>query len=162
MIRLARQGDMESIVAIYNRAIAAKFQTAFTEQLDAEKSASWFSQFLDKVYPMFVYTEADEVIGWLSISPYRSGREALRYTVEVSYFIHPDHQLQGIGQKLLQHGLDACMGLNYKTVLAIILDKNIASIRLMEKFGFEKWAYLPGVADFDGVECGHLYYGLRL
>ena len=162
MIRLAKQEDIESVVEIYNQAIDAKFQTAFTEKLDKVEKLEWFSQFRDSQYPMFVYTESEKVVGWFSVTPYRQGRGALRYTVEISYYIHAHHQRKGIGQKLLQHALDACRQLNYKTAIAIILDKNIPSIRLMEKFGFEKWGHLPFVADFDGVECGHVYYGLRL
>jgi len=162
MIRLAQPGDIESVVEIYNQAIEAKFQTAFTDKLDIAERTEWFSQFQDDQYPLFVYTEGEQVTGWLSVAPYRQGRGALRYTAEISYYIHTGHQRMGIGQKLLLHALDSCRLLNYKTVLTIILDKNLASIGLMEKFGFEKWAFLPGVADFDGVECGHVYYGLRL
>ena len=43
-----------------------------------------------------------------------------------------------------------------------IIDNNTASIRQLEKYGFEKWGHLPRVAVFDGVEVGHLYYGLRI
>ena len=82
--------------------------------------------------------------------------------MEISYFIDAAYQGRGIGSALLTYGIRACKDLGYKTALAIILDKNTASIKLMEKFGFQKWAELPGVADFDGVECGHVYYGLNL
>jgi len=44
-------------------------------------------------------------------------------------------------------------------VFAIILEGNEASLKLLEKMGFEGWGYLPRVADFDGKEMGHLYYG---
>ena len=47
-------------------------------------------------------------------------------------------------------------------LFAIILDSNQGSIRLLEKYGFKKWGHLPRVADFDGIEVGHLYYGLRI
>ena len=32
----------------------------------------------------------------------------------------------------------------------------------MEKFGFELWGHLPNIADFDGIECGHVYYGIKV
>jgi phosphinothricin acetyltransferase len=52
--------------------------------------------------------------------------------------------------------------LGIKTLFAIILDDNEASVKLIEKCGYEKWGHLPGVAVFDGVEAGHLYYGKRV
>lgn len=162
MIRLAELRDLENIVEIYNQAIDAKFQTAYTERFRAEDRVDWFHQHAADTYPLFVYTIDGNVAGWFSISPYRSDRPALRYAVEISYFVRKSNQQAGIGSQLLAHGINACKELNYRSVLAIILDKNTASIRLMERFGFEKWAYLPGVADFDGEECGHLYYGIRI
>jgi L-amino acid N-acyltransferase YncA len=41
---------------------------------------------------------------------------------------------------------------------AIVLEGK-ASLKLLRKRGFEQWGYLPRVADFDGKEVGHLYYG---
>jgi phosphinothricin acetyltransferase len=55
-----------------------------------------------------------------------------------------------------------CYKLGIKTLFAIVIDANEASIKLMEKCGYEKWGHLPGVAIFDGVEAGHLYYGKRV
>jgi L-amino acid N-acyltransferase YncA len=113
-------------------------------------------------YPMFALVRDGEIQGWLSVSPYRQGRAALRRTVEISYFVRSGVQGKGIGSQLLAYGLDACRHLGYKTALAIILDKNEASIRLVKKYGFEQWAFLPAVAEFNGVVCSHLYFGMHL
>jgi phosphinothricin acetyltransferase len=43
-----------------------------------------------------------------------------------------------------------------------VLEGNQASLNLLEKMGFEQWGYLPRVADFDGREVGHLYYGRHM
>jgi L-amino acid N-acyltransferase YncA len=162
MIRAAIAEDIDSVVNIYNQAIDAGFQTAFTEKFSAAERMDWFQQHLENNFPIFVYVIEGEVAGWFSISPYRQGRDALRYTVEISYFVHRDHQKKGIGSQLMKFGLDACRQLGYKTALAIILEPNTGSIRLLEKSGFERWAYLPGVAVFKGVECSHIYYGIKL
>ena len=162
MIRKAVTVDIPAVVAIYNQAIAARFQTAFMEQFSDEAGHAFFVGHLTNEYPLFVYEKAGTVAGWASISPYRQGRSAFRYTVEVSYFVHSDYFGQGVGSALLQHVLNACKGLGYKTAIAIILSRNAPSISIVEKFGFEKWAYLPDVADFDGEECSHLYYGKKL
>jgi phosphinothricin acetyltransferase len=55
-----------------------------------------------------------------------------------------------------------CPKLGIKTLFAIIIDKNEASIKLIEKCGYEKWGHLPEIAVFDTMEAGHLYYGKRI
>jgi L-amino acid N-acyltransferase YncA len=162
MIRLAERYDLDRIVEIYNQAIEAKFQTAFTEKFKVEDREDWFYEHDAATFPLFVYVKDDKVVGWFSISPYRAGRPALKYAVEISYFVHNRYLSMGIGSQLLEHGINACKDLNYRSAIAIILDKNTPSIKLMERFNFEKWAYLPGVADFDGEVCGHVYYGVLL
>lgn len=161
MIRIAAISDLGAITGIYNQAIDAGFQTAYTERFRTEDRIAWFREHTD-ARPLFVYEHAGRVVGWLSISGYRHGRGALRYAAEVSYFIDKDFQGKGIGTQLLQHGINASRMLGYKTLLAIILEPNIASAKLLEKAGFEQWAYLPRIADFAGVECSQVYYGLKL
>ena len=161
MIRHAHIDDLEVIVDIYNQAIASWFQTAFTEPQDVAGRIDWFNGH-DRHFPLFVYDVDGDVAGWLSIAPYRAGRGALRHTVEISYFIDRNFRHQGIGTRLLDYGINAARQLGYKTALAIIIDANVASINLVEKFGFEQWGLLPGAVEFDGQECNHLYYGLKL
>jgi len=48
-----------------------------------------------------------------------------------------------------------------KTLFGILLDINVPSVRLLEKFGFKLWGHMPNIADFDGKECGHYIYGKR-
>src|SRR5215211_7403683 len=53
-------------------------------------------------------------------------------------------------------------GLRIRHLFAIVLEGNRASLKLLENLGFEQWGFLPRVADFDGDEVGHLYYGRHL
>lgn len=162
LIRVARRSDLESIVAIYNQATQAKFETAHTEEFSATDRLDWFNQHDENSYPIYVYEKNSNVIGWVSLSAYRPGREALRYTVEISYYVRLDFKRQGIGTKLVMYAINKSRELNLKTILAVVLNKNVASIEFLTKLGFSKWGDLPGVADFNGVECDHVYYGLRL
>jgi phosphinothricin acetyltransferase len=162
MIRTANISDLAAVVEIYNQAIDAGFQTAYTHKFRPEEKEGWFHEFIPGRYPLFVYEKEGRVAGWLSISAYRKGRQALAGAVEISYFTDQNCRKQGIGSALLQHGIDACTELGYHTLLAIILEPNIASARLLEKFGFERWGYLPDIADFNGTKCSQVYYGLKL
>ena len=162
MVRIATTDDLEAIVEIYNLAIAARFQTCFTEPFTVDTRLSWFQEHKPAIYPIFVYVHVGKVVGYLNVSPYRQGRNALRFAVEVSYFIHPDFHRMGMGTSLLESALICCRESGYKTVLAILLETNTGSIKLLEKFGFANWGYLPQIADFDGITCSQLYYGLKL
>ena len=161
-IRTAKNKDLESIIEIYNQAINSKFETAEITEITVFDKIDWFLNHQPDTYPIFVYEEQGEVLGWISFSPYRKGREALRFTIEISYYVHNKFKRQGIGSKLIEYALEAGKKMGYKTLFAIILDKNEASIKLLTKFGFAQWGHMPHVADFNGEECGHVYLGYRL
>ncbi len=162
MVRKAQIEDLEAITEIYNQAIDARFQTCYTERLKVEDRLDWFYQHQGDSLPLFVIEMDGRVAGWLSVSPYRQGRNALKYAVEISYFLDRNYQQKGLGTKLLDYAIARCSELGFKTLLAILIDRNIASTKLLEKFGFELWGVLPDIAEFDGVLCGQYYFGLRL
>jgi L-amino acid N-acyltransferase YncA len=160
-IRIAQQADLVQIVEIYNQAVALKSATADLDPLKPDDRVQWLEEHVPEKYPVYVAEVGDETVGWCSLSPYRRGRMALRYTAEISYYIHEDYRRKGIGSALVKHAIAQCEKLGIKTLFALLLDVNVASVKLLEKFGFAKWGHMPNVADFDGQECGHLIYGLR-
>lgn len=162
IIRKAKAEDLEAIVRIYNQAIEARKFTADIEKIEISSRMRWFKEHCEDKYPIFVSEIDGKVCGWISLSPYRSGREALRFTAEVSYYVDFDYQKRGIGTKLLGYVIKECSQYKIKTIFAIVLEWNSVSIHLLKKFNFKKWGFLPRIADFDGEECGHVYYGLRI
>jgi phosphinothricin acetyltransferase len=102
------------------------------------------------------------VRGWCTVSAYRRGRLALEKTVELSYYVHPESLRQGIATNLITHVINSCRGRGYKNILAILLGVNQASAALLGKLGFEQWGCLPGIAEIDGKEIDHLYFGKKL
>jgi phosphinothricin acetyltransferase len=161
-IRSAKAGDIERINAIHNQAILEKFKVAYVTPWTKERCFEWFQEHNSKEYPVYVAETNAAVIGFASINPYRPGRRALKQTAEISYFIDQDYRGQGIGKKLVEHMEAQCYKLGIKTLFAIIIDHNVASIKLIEKCGYQKWGHLPKIAIFDHVEAGHVYYGKRI
>lgn len=161
-IRTAAIEDLKAMVEIYNQAIAVGQKTADITPFTTGDREKWFLDHTPDKYPIWVAENDNEVAGYLTISPYRPGRMALRHTAEVSCYIHFEHHRKGVASNLLRHAIGTCPALQIKNLLAIIIDSNQASINLVEKYGFEKWGYLPRVAEFDGIEYGHVYYGLRI
>lgn len=159
--RLAGPADLGALVEIYNEAVAAE-ATADLEPLSVDARRAWLDEHPADRHPVVVATLDAQVVGWASFSPYRPGRGALRHTAEISYFVRASHHRRGIGSTLLRDCLARCPELGLRTLFAILLDDNRASIRLLERFGFERWGFLPRVALFGGREVGHLYYGRRV
>lgn len=161
LIRPATPADRPQILAIYNQAVADPFCTADTEPATLASRGPWFDLHDNPRYPIFVIAD-QEVAGWCSLGPWRPGRKALEGTAEVSYYIERGYRGQGLGGRLLAHALDQARGLGYHHLLAVLLERNRGSLRLLEKFGFVRWGYLPDIADFGTESCGQFIYGRRL
>jgi L-amino acid N-acyltransferase YncA len=161
-IRIAQPCDLACIVEIYNQAVFSRRSTADLSPLQPEDREAWFAEHSPAKYPIFVAEIDGHVIGWCSLSAYRPGRMALRFTAEISCYVDQNFQHQGIGKTLLNHAMAACPSLEIKNVFGIVLEKNTASRRMMDRLGFAQWGCMPRVAEFDGEECGHLYFGKRV
>ena len=161
-IRLAKKEDIKALNNIYNQSVPSKKSTAHLLPVSIEERHIWFNKHNEKKYPIFIAEEDNKVIGWISVSPYRSGRQALQHTGEVSYYVHKDHRHSGIATKLLSYVIDNCGKYNIKNLIAILMGHNTYSIKLLEKFKFEKWGLMPKVIEIDGKEFDHLYYGLKV
>lgn len=160
--RIAEYGDLPAIVRIYNQAVPTRISTARIEPVTVEERKSWFLEHEPGKYPIFVAEHHGQVIGWCSLSTYRPGRAALRFTLEISYYIDNDYQRRGVGRALVSHVLALSPSLGIKNVIAVLIDRNEASRKLLEKLGFQQWGHLPRVLDFEGDECGEFYYGKRV
>jgi L-amino acid N-acyltransferase YncA len=159
MIRVAQIDDLPAIVDIYNQSIPSKQSTGDIQPLSVRDRMPWFEEHRSDGHPIFVAEVDGRVAGWCSLSAYRPGRAALRFTAEISYYISYAYHRQGVATALVEHALAACPALQIRHVFAIVLEGNQGSLNLLEKMGFAQWGYLPRVADFDGKEVGHLYYG---
>jgi L-amino acid N-acyltransferase YncA len=162
MIRIATLNDLPSLVSIYNEAVDCGYATADITRVSVDSRRAWFAEHEPATHPIYVWENGNQIKAWCSLSPYRRGRMALRFTAEISYYVQFDSHRQGIASKLLAHSIAGCANLQIKNLFAIVLERNLGSRALLEKFQFEQWGFLPRVADFDGNECGHLYYGRRI
>jgi phosphinothricin acetyltransferase len=161
-IRTAEWKDLEAIVSIYNQAVDDGQKTADITPVTVASRKKWFETHNPHTYPILIAEYNDKIIGYLTVSTYRPGRMAVRHTAEVSYFVHFDYHHREVASNLLERAIRLCPSLHIKTLFAIIIDSNEYSIKLLENYGFKKWGHLPRVAEFNGVEVGHLYYGLRI
>src|SRR5215208_8282028 len=108
IIRFAQLDDLPAIVDIYNQSIPSRQSTGDTRPLRVEDRRTWFGEHRPEEHPIFVAEVDGGVAGWCSLSAYRPGRAALRFTAEISYYLAPTYHRQGIGTALVKHALAAC------------------------------------------------------
>jgi L-amino acid N-acyltransferase YncA len=161
-IRHAHPEDLHSVNLIYNQAVEERYSSAHLEPVDLEYTREWFTGHPAESCPVFVACEKEQVLGWISLSPYRKGRQALEHVREVSYYVHNGHRGKGIGQGMMEHVIHTAPALGISVLVAILLAKNPASRAMLQKFGFAQWGNLPGIARIGTEELDHLYFGLKL
>ncbi len=160
-IRYATEADLPQIVAIYNAAIPNRLATADLEPISVASRQQWFHAHRPDEYPIWVMEHQEQVVGWLSLQMFY-GRPAYRATTEISLYVSPDHQGQGIGRQLAEHAIAQCPKLGITTLLSFIFGHNQPSLKLFQRLGFEQWGNLPQVAELDGVQRDLVLLGLKI
>ena len=150
-IRDAIEADLPAIVEIYNAAIPGRMATADTQPVTVESRSHWFYQHTPNARPLWVAVQNEIIAGWLSFQSFY-GRPAYQTTAELSVYIAPNWQRKGIGHALLSQAVEQAPRLGLKTLLGFIFAHNEASLRLFDKFEFNRWGVLLGVAELYGVE----------
>ncbi|HYZ15881.1 MAG TPA: GNAT family N-acetyltransferase [Candidatus Acidoferrum sp.] len=148
-IRSARSEDAEAIAAILNAAIADRSATAQLDPVTGDERRAWLRAHDDR-HPVWIAADEEGVAGWFSISPW-SDRRAYDLTAEVSVYVAPDRQRRGIGAKLMRHAIASAPMLEIEVFVARIFTHNPASIRLFERFDFQRWGVMHGVARLEGI-----------
>ncbi len=159
MIRLAGDDDLPAIVGIYNQSIPGRMATADTAEVTVESRREWLAQH-GPTRPLWVDERDGVVAAWCSFGDFY-GRPAYAGTAEVSIYVAPDFQRQGIAAAFLQHALDAAPDLGVTTLLGFIFGHNTPSLALFARFGFTVWGTLPDVAVLDGLTRDLVIVGKR-
>jgi L-amino acid N-acyltransferase YncA len=161
-IRTASEPDWPQIIAIYNQAVDQGACTADTEHVTVASRRNWLQLHTASRYPILIAELDGAMAGWCSISPYRPGRKALEKTAEISYYVDRDYRERGIARFLMEQAINRAKAAGHRNLIAILLDINTPSLNLLEKFGFDRWGHLPGIADFGAIHCGHYLYGRKI
>lgn len=161
-IRFACPDDLPRIVEIYNQAIAAGNANADDRPITIADRHAWFRDHNTESFPIYIIENEKQILGWGSLSPYRKGRGGLRKVAEISYFLDYAFHGRGAGSQLISHIIADCQRLGIRHLFAVMLDLNMASAAILQKFGFQKWGHLPGIVDLNGKICGQWIYGLHI
>lgn len=147
-IRHAIEDDLPRIIEIYNSSIPGRQATAELDPVSPESRLDWLKGHSPAKYPLWVCEHNGEIVGWVALRPFY-GRPAYHSTAEISVYLAPEMQGQGLGGRLVGAMIDACPALGVKSLLAFVFGHNEASLKVFERTGFERWGHLPGVAQLD-------------
>jgi len=161
-IRLAQREDLPAINSIYNQAVRQRYCTAHLEPVSMEWRGQWYDKHDPDHHPVFVADSGNRVLAWISLGAYRSGRQALAHVAEVSYYVDEHERGKGIGTHLMEHAIKVAPDYDFTVLIAILLNKNPASIALLRRYGFSEWGAMPGIAIIEGQTADHIYYGLKI
>jgi L-amino acid N-acyltransferase YncA len=159
--RDAVESDLPAIVGIYNAAIPGRMATADTEPVSLESRRAWFREHTPASRPLWVMESEGAIVGWLSFQSFY-GRPAYHATAEISIYVSPAHHGRGIGKQLLRAAMDRSPRLGLTALVGYIFGHNEPSLRLFEGCGFQRWGYLPRIAELDGVERDLVVVGRRI
>lgn len=137
VIRLATEQDDEAICTIYNREVSGSSVTFDLVPRTRESQRAWLKEH-SGAHPAIVAVDTDtgEVVGFGSLSPYRS-RPAYATTVEDSVYVRHDQRGRGVGQVVLSALLEMATTYGFHAVMARIVGGHEASITLHRRCGFE-------------------------
>jgi len=140
IIRPATPDDLAAINAIFNYYVAHSTCVWRTQPCSDAERKTWYQEHGPSM-PVFVAEQGGRVVGWASLGSFRDAYTAAGM-LEDSIYVHHDFHRQRIGSQLLQALIEAARHLGLRSLLANISADQTPSLRLHEKFGFQKVAPL--------------------
>ncbi len=134
-VRKAQRRDLSAIRDIYNHYVLNSTATFDTDEQTEAQRLKWYEDHLAAGLPMLVAEIEGRVIGWASLSFYHS-RCAYKQSVEPSIYIAAEHTGKGVGQRLFEDLLASAGENGYHCIVVLICSENLASLKLIDSFGF--------------------------
>jgi L-amino acid N-acyltransferase YncA len=160
IIRDAVEADLPAIIEIYNATVPTRMVTAELEPTTVEARLPWFHEHSPGQYPFWVAESEGRVIGWLDFKKFLP-RCAYRGTAEISVYVDDKFRRRGVARELLEKVIAVAPSLGITALVGLIFGHNEPSLKLFERLGFERWGFLPGIAQLDGVQRDLVVVGLH-
>lgn len=142
-IRLAAETDATQFLGIYSP-IVTDTAISFEEVPPSRSEMAGRIRRTMEWHPWLAYEEAGRVLGFAYAAAFRS-RPAYRWTVEVTVYVGPADQREGVGSSLYKSLLGILRLQGFTNALASIALPNDAGVALHERFGFRPVGVLQDV-----------------
>ena len=160
IIRPASLADLTDINAIFNYYVAHSTCVWTTNPCSEVERKAWYQEHGESM-PILVARYGGSVVGWGALSSFRTAY-TIAGTLEDSIYVHHDFHRQRIGSQLLQALIEEARHLGLRSLLANISADQTPSVRLHEKFGFQKVAHLRDVGQKFNQRFDAIYLQLLL
>ena len=157
-IRPATSADAPAIAAIYDHYARETCVTFNTQGPSAEHYAE---QITEGRYPFLAAEKAGEVVGFAYAAAFRP-HDAYRWDVELTIYLRPGMEGQGIGSQLMAALLHDLTRLGYLTAYSCVTVPNERSVALHKRFGFTELGVFPNTGYKHGQWHGVLWLSKTL
>ena len=161
MIRPATPDDAAAIAHIYNHYIRNTTITFEEQPVSAAEIASRINEVTSASLPWLVAEDARHLSGYAYATKWKA-RSAYRFSVEVTVYLDPDCQGQGLGSQLYTALFASLKEIGVHSVIGGVALPNPASIALHEKFGMTRVAHFKEVGFKLGKWVDVAYWQLTL
>jgi len=143
-IRDAIAADFEAIAAIYNEVLTHSTAIYNDRPATLDDRLSWWHARQEQHYPVLVAADGRQVCGFGSFADFRSW-PGYRFTVEGTVHVARDSRGQGVGSQLLEALVVQAKLAGKHSMIAGVDSENTASLRFLERSGFQRVGFLPEV-----------------
>ena len=143
MLRPVSLNDAPAIAKIYNHYVRETIITFEEVEVDTAEIEKRITNITAK-YPWIVFEENGEILGYAYAGEWRT-RSAYRFTAESAVYLKHSLPPKGIGSKLYKELLLQLKKQGIHVVMGVLGLPNDPSVKLHEKFGFEKVAHFAQV-----------------
>lgn len=157
-IRYATFSDLNRITDIYNWAVENTTASFDINCQTLEQRAEWFINHDDR-HPLIVYEIEGNVVGYASLSEYRT-KEGYKGTCELSVYIDPEYHNKGIGKELMVQIIKLGKEIGFHVIISGICADNKVCIKMHERLGFELCGHMKEVGFKFGIYLDCLFYQL--
>jgi len=146
-VRGADAADAEAICAIYNAALAERGSTFETVP---RSPADFDERIADARHPLLVSVAGKDVLGWAGLSPY-SPRQCYAGIGEASVYVDARARGRGIGTTLAEALATTAEERGFHKLIGKLFTDNVASVRLVERCGFDSVGLHQRHGQLDGT-----------
>jgi phosphinothricin acetyltransferase len=143
-IRDAVDADFDQITSIYNDIVTTSTAIYNDRPAAVADRLAWAAARREQGYPVLVLDQESFIAGVASFGDFRSW-PGYRFTIEGTVHVHSAARGQGIGSALLRELIMRAGTIGKHSMIAGVDSENSASLRFLERFGFERVGHLREV-----------------
>ena len=144
IVRSAVPEDASEVSEIYNHYVKTSTITFEEEPVSASEMAARIREIQSLSYPWLVAIAATGILGYAYAGKWKV-RAAYKHSSEITVYVRAGLERSGVGSALYNHLLPALKACGVHAAIGGVALPNDASVRLHEKFGFQKCAHFTEV-----------------